>query len=766
MSSYLDELNDAQRAAVEYIDGPALVIAGAGSGKTRVLTYKIMHLLNSGYKPYNILAITFTNKAAREMKERIAKQIGEQDAAQLWMGTFHSIFMKILRREIKSTDYQQNFTIYDATDSKNVVKGIIKDMNLDDKLYDLRTVCSRISGAKNDLISPEQYESTEQYADDANAKRYKMVDIYRAYMRKCQTSNAMDFDDLLLQTHLLFQKHPELVQKYSDKFRYILVDEYQDTNSVQYNIVKSLASLHHKLFVVGDDAQSIYAFRGARIENILNFQRDYKEAKIFKLEQNYRSTKVIVNAANNVIAKNARQLKKEVFSENETGDRIRVLESAADIDESYKIAADIYNRVADGDEKYSDFALLYRSHSQSRSLEESLHKRQIPYKIFGGLSFYERKEIKDLIAYMKLTQNGNDDEAFKRVVNYPKRGIGDTTMDKITAIATANNLSIWNTVVRLQEFDPSISPRTVNAIGLFMKMIMQLKLFTETNDAYKAALQITNTSGILKDLEADKSPEGQGRVENVQELLNGVKQFVEQHQKDGNTASLGEYLEEVSLMTGDEGNEDDTNKVSLMTIHASKGLEFKNVFLCGVEEGLFPSQKSAESSVQLEEERRLFYVAVTRAQKRLVISFARMRFKYGQLAPAEPSRFIKEIDTKYLDFGAGGESQFEAARDIPYAGRFRKSFAENDRNIAASRPIPKFGNFKKYTPGSGPNRAAQIDTSLLKEGTEIKHNRFGLGKIVAFEKTKDDTKLTIDFMNVGRKVLMQKYAIADMQIVN
>ncbi len=767
MSSYLDELNDAQRAAVEYIDGPALVIAGAGSGKTRVLTYKIMHLLQNGYQPYNILAITFTNKAAREMKERIAKQIGEQNAAQLYMGTFHSIFMKILRIEVANTDYQRNFTIYDATDSKSVVKGIIKDMNLDDKLYDLRTVCSRISGAKNDLVTPEQYESSEQYADDTNAKRYKMAAIYQAYVRKCKTSNAMDFDDLLLQTHVLFQKHPELIKKYSNKFRYILVDEYQDTNAVQYNIVKSLASLHHKLFVVGDDAQSIYAFRGARIENILNFQRDYKEAKVFKLEQNYRSTKVIVNAANDVIAKNARQLKKEVFSENETGDRIRVLESQSDVDESFKIASEVFNRVSDGDASYSDFALLYRSHSQSRSLEESLHKRQIPYKIFGGLSFYERKEIKDLIAYLKLTQNGNDDEAFKRVVNYPKRGIGDTTVDKITAIATAKGLSIWNAVVRIGEFDPSISPRTVNSIGKFMQMIMQLKAFAETADAYKAALQIASTSGILTDLQADKTPEGQSRYENVMELLNGVKQFVESREKENESATLGEYLEEVSLMTGDENKDDGTDKVSLMTIHASKGLEFKNVFLCGVEEGLFPSQKSAESSVQLEEERRLFYVAITRAQKRLVISYARMRFRYGQLAPAQPSRFIKEIDTKYLDFGAGGESLFEASRDIPFAGRFRKSFAENDRNVAAQpKPIPKFGNFKKYVPGSGPGRAAQFDPKSLKEGSEINHKRFGKGKIVAFEEANGDRKITIDFMNVGRKTLMQKYAIADMQLIS
>jgi DNA helicase-2/ATP-dependent DNA helicase PcrA len=772
MSSYLDELNEAQRDAVEYLDGPALVIAGAGSGKTRVLTYKIMHLLESGYKPYNILAITFTNKAAREMKERIAQKIGNDKAAQLWMGTFHSIFMKILRMEVASTAYQKNFTIYDATDAKNVVKGIIKDMNLDDKLYDLRTVCSRISSAKNDLITPEAYESSPQYADDSNAKRYKMVDIYRSYVRKCVTSNAMDFDDLLLQTYNLFKNNPQLVDKYADKFRYILVDEYQDTNAVQYNIVKILASRHHKLFVVGDDAQSIYAFRGAKIENILNFRRDYKEALLFKLEQNYRSTKVIVNAANDVIAKNARQIKKDVYSENENGDKIRVLESSADTEESYKIAAEIYSQVHNGDAQYSDFALLYRSHSQSRSLEESLHKRQIPYKIFGGLSFYERKEVKDLIAYLKLTLNGNDDEAFKRIVNYPKRGIGDTTMDKISAIATEKGLSIWNTVVRITEFEPTISPRTINSLSLFMKMMYQMKIISESSDAYKAALQIATTSGVLKDLEADKSQEGQGRYENVMELLNGVKQFVETRQKDNGPASLSDYLEEVSLMTGDESDGDDTNKVSLLTIHASKGLEFKNVYLCGVEEGLFPSPKSAESNTQLEEERRLFYVAVTRAQKKLVISYARMRFKYGQLAPAQPSRFIKEIDTKYLDFGAGGESMFEASRDIPFAGRFRKTFAENDRNLSYSpdsmqqSSTPRFGNFKKISTASKFGSFAKVDISKYKEGVIVDHDKFGRGKVAILDQSGSDTKIVIDFPKVGRKTLLLKYANANMKIVN
>lgn len=766
--SYLDELNDAQRAAVEYIDGPALVIAGAGSGKTRVLTYKIMHLLEGGgYKPYNILAITFTNKAAREMKERIAQKIGEERAKQLYMGTFHSIFMRILRKEIAHTGYQNNFTIYDAEDAKKVVKGIIKDLSLDDKLYDLKTVYSRISAAKNDLITPEMYEASPMYADDANSKRYKTAQIYKTYVRKCMTSNAMDFDDLLLQTHMLFKNNPDLVQKYSNLFKYILVDEYQDTNSVQYNIVRTLASMHHKLFVVGDDAQSIYAFRGAKIENILNFKKDYPEAQIFKLEQNYRSTQNIVNAANTVIAQNTRQMKKDTFSENEVGDKIRVMESAADNEEAFKIAAEIYKQVNSNGAKYSDFALLYRSHSQSRSLEESLHKRQIPYKIFGGLSFYERKEIKDLIAYFKLTQNGNDDEAFKRVVNYPKRGIGDTTMEKISALSTQNSISIWNTVTRIKEFDPSISPRTLNALGLFMKMIYQLKTYTEQTDAYKAAMQIGATSGIFQDLQADQTEEGKSRYENAMELMNGIKQFVENRQKDNASCSLADYLEEVSLMTGDEQT-DEPNQVSLLTIHASKGLEFKNVFLCGVEDGLFPSQRSAESNVQLEEERRLFYVAVTRAQKRLIISYARMRFKYGQLAPAQPSRFIKEIDTRYLDFGASGESGFEASRDIPFAGRFRKTFAENDSNLRGPQPaspLPQTGTFKKYIPGARKfGSFAKPDLSKFKAGAIVDHDKFGRGKIFLVEQT-DDPKITIDFMKVGRKTLLLKYAAPNLKIV-
>lgn len=784
--SYLDELNLPQREAVEYIDGPALVIAGAGSGKTRVLTYKIMHLIENGFQPWNILAITFTNKAAREMKERIAQKIGEQKAAQLWMGTFHSIFLRILKVEVENTDYQKNFTIYDQADARNVVKGIIKEMKLSDKVYPVNDIASRISTAKNRLITPQMYASSDLYADDCNAQygkpnRERTNQIYMEYARRCHQANAMDFDDLLLQTLFLFQNHPELIDKYSDKFKYILVDEYQDTNSVQYNIVRALGSRHHKVFVVGDDAQSIYSFRGAQIENILNFKKDYKEAKIFKLEQNYRSTQTIVNAANAVIAKNSKQLKKDSFSENEFGNKIRVLQFDYDTDEGYKIAADIKKQVEFNDLKYSDFALLYRTNAQARILEEAFHKHTIPYRIYGGMSFYQRKEVKDLLAYLRLLVNGNDDEAFKRVVNYPKRGIGDTTMDKISQLAARNNLSIWNTVAQIQRLDSSISVRTVNALAGFMKMIYQCMVFSQTADAFQTVMQCASASGMLKDLYDDKSVEGISRYENVQELLNGVKTWVEYRQKliakeytrqqnegkreddvdpkEQYPIDLPAYLEEVSLMTGDESEDEDTNKVSLLTIHSAKGLEFRNVYLTGLEEGLFPSTRN-ESLNAIEEERRLFYVAVTRAEKCLTITFAKFRRKYGEYLSTTPSRFIREIDPRYIDFGVGGESLFEASVDVPFVGRTRKTFYQNDQAAkgvteksfadappAGFKKIPRsFATFKK------------ADTSDFAAGVLVEHPKFGRGKIVSVENSGADTQYVIDFMSAGRKKLLAKFA--------
>lgn len=784
--SYLDELNLPQREAVEYIDGPALVIAGAGSGKTRVLTYKIMHLIENGFQPWNILAITFTNKAAREMKERIAQKIGEQKAAQLWMGTFHSIFLRILKVEVEHTDYQKNFTIYDQADARNVVKGIIKEMNLPDKTYPVNDIASRISTAKNRLITPQMYASSDLYADDCNVQygkpnRERTNQIYMEYSRRCHQANAMDFDDLLLQTLFLFQNHPELIDKYSDKFKYILVDEYQDTNSVQYNIVRALGSRHHKVFVVGDDAQSIYSFRGAQIENILNFRKDYKEAKIFKLEQNYRSTQTIVNAANAVIAKNSKQLKKDSFSENEFGNKIRVLQFDYDTDEGYKIAADIKKQVEFNGLKYSDFALLYRTNAQARILEEAFHKHTIPYRIYGGMSFYQRKEVKDLLAYLRLLVNGNDDEAFKRVVNYPKRGIGDTTMDKISQLAARNNLSIWNTVAQIQRLDSSISVRTVNALAGFMKMIYQCMVFSQTADAFQTVMQCASASGMLKDLYDDKSVEGISRYENVQELLNGVKTWVEYRQKliakeytrqqnegkreddvdpkEQYPIDLPAYLEEVSLMTGDESEDEDTNKVSLLTIHSAKGLEFRNVYLTGLEEGLFPSTRN-ESLNAIEEERRLFYVAVTRAEKCLTITFAKFRRKYGEYLSTTPSRFIREIDPRYIDFGVGGESLFEASVDVPFVGRTRKTFYQNDQAAkgvteksfadappAGFKKIPRsFATFKK------------ADTSDFAAGVLVEHPKFGRGKIVSVENSGADTQYVIDFMSAGRKKLLAKFA--------
>ncbi len=749
-NSYLDELNGAQREAVEYIDGPALVIAGAGSGKTRVLTYKIMHLLDNGYKPWNILAITFTNKAAKEMKERIAAKIGQEQASKLYMGTFHSIFMRILRQEAKFIPpYNNNFTIYDQTDAKSVVKGILKDMKLDEKSYPSNDVCSRISNAKNHLITADRYGASPMCAEDISMRRPLIEKIYHTYSQRCKSANAMDFDDLLLQMHFLLANNPQIVEKYSQKFKYILVDEYQDTNAVQYNIVKSLGSLHHKVFVVGDDAQSIYSFRGAQIENILNFRKDYKEAKLFKLEQNYRSTQTIVNAANAVIAQNSKQIPKDTFSENEEGGKIKVMEAAADNDEGYQIAAEISKETNRGDAEYKDFALLYRTNAQSRILEEALRKRAIPYRIYGGMSFYQRKEIKDLIAYFRLLVNGNDDEAFKRIVNYPKRGIGETTVDKIAAVANENNLSIWNTVARIKELDSSISPRTINAIASFMKMIYQLKLVCENSDAHQAAMQIASTTGILKELNADKTPEGTSRYENVQELLNGIKNQVETRLKEtGNTLTLAEYLEEVSLMTGDEKEDENPNQVTLMTIHSAKGLEFKNVYITGVEEGLFPSSRSIDSQRELEEERRLFYVAVTRAEKKLTLSFSHMRYKWGQLTPATPSRFIKEIEnTGYLDFGSGGQSLFELS-DQPFTQK-------RHPNSLAKMADAKIKKYNFSNPAGGFRICKSSEVSV---GSIIEHEKFGKGKIVNIEGSNLQHKAIIDFMSVGRKLLILEFA--------
>lgn len=759
--SYLDELNKAQRDAVEYIDGPALVIAGAGSGKTRVLTYKIMHLIESGYQPYNILALTFTNKAAKEMKERIAQKIGKEKAAQLWMGTFHSIFMRILRAESDKIGFDKNFTIYDQQDAKNLVKDIIKGMNVDEKTYQPGDVQSRISMAKNNLIEPGGYLSSEFYQLDVNQKKYKVADMYRQYVKKCRTANAMDFDDLLLYTQKLFRDNAEVCQKWANKFKYILVDEYQDTNSVQYNIVKSLANHHHKIFVVGDDAQSIYSFRGAKIENILSFQKDYKESKLFKLEQNYRSTQTIVNAANTVIKHNEKQLEKNSFSENDFGNPIRVLESTADNEEGFLIAKDIMNSVKKENFSYSDFALLYRTNAQSRILEESLRKMNIPYKIYGGLSFYQRKEIKDAIAYFRLLVNLNDDQAFLRVINYPKRGIGDSTIEKIAKIAEnigEQGISIWNTITKIPTMpDNPIPARTLNSIASFMKMIWQLKSVVENEDAYKTASNILSVSTMLSDLTKDTSVEGKTRYENVVELLNGIKDQCQTHlEETGNILKLPEYLENVSLMTGDEKNDEENNKVTLMTIHSSKGLEFKNVYLTGVEEGLFPSANTSQSQKDLEEERRLFYVAITRAQNRLAISFARMRYKWGQLAPATPSRFIKDIDKKYLDFGIGGESQFGLS-DIQYAGRFRNLNQENSQfNQRLSQNSAS--NFSHIRHVGSPSRSGASFKNLkpeeIKIGMLIEHEKFGKGKVVNFE----DSKLHIDFINVGRKLLLINYA--------
>jgi DNA helicase-2/ATP-dependent DNA helicase PcrA len=777
MQNYLNELNEAQKQAVINTEGAVLVIAGAGSGKTRVLTYRIAHLLEKGVKPYKILALTFTNKAAREMKERIGNLIGIENAAALWMGTFHSIFAKILRFEAENLGYPKNFTIYDASDTKNIIKSIIKELQLDDTIYKPSGVYSRISGAKNNLITADAYEANKQARfNDEQSKQPEIYRIYKIYSQRCFNSGAMDFDDLLLKTNILFKNFPEILEKYQKKFNYILVDEYQDTNFSQYLIVKKLAESHKNVCVVGDDAQSIYSFRGAKIENILNFKKDYTDFKLFKLEQNYRSTQNIVDAANSVISKNKNQIQKEVFSKNEIGNKIKILQNLTDNEEGFSVANLISDSVYREHTEYKEHAILYRTNMQSRIFEEALRRRNIPYKIYGGTSFYQRKEIKDVLAYYKLVVNLKDDESLRRIINYPKRGIGDSTIDKLTEYATENNLSIWDAIINIPHSNIELNSRAVNQIFGFAEMINDFVAKLYITDAYDLAKEIAATSGILQDLFIDKAPEAIARHENVQELLNGIKEFTKKDElKDLKVITLDMYLEDVSLLTDiDNEKEEDRNKVTLMTIHSAKGLEFRNIYIVGVEERLFPSEMSAFSPTELEEERRLFYVAVTRAEKQLVISFAGQRYKWGQLNDCIPSRFIKEIDSQYLDY-----DEFENNDD---------NFAEQSNN---SKPKPKSEYLNKYAsykkkPKSDEDKKPKIsvepskmnrnlvkisNTSTPKisdgefssvediiEGVEVFHDRFGNGKVLKVEGSFPNSKATILFDSAGEKQLLLKFA--------
>ena len=780
MSDYIEELNESQRAAVLYGDGPSLVIAGAGSGKTRVLTYKIAYLLENGYNPWNILALTFTNKAAREMKERIARQVGEQRARFLWMGTFHSVFSRILRAEASHIGFTSQFTIYDSADSKSLIRSIIKEMGLDEKTYKPGSVQARISNAKNHLVSPSGYAANkEAYEGDLAAKMPAIRDIYSRYWERCRQAGAMDFDDLLVYTYILFRDFPDVLARYREQFRYVLVDEYQDTNYAQHSIVLQLTKENLRVCVVGDDAQSIYSFRGADIDNILYFTKIYPDTKVFKLEQNYRSTQTIVCAANSLIEKNERQIPKEVFSEKERGEAIGVFQAYSDVEEGDIVTNKIAQLRREHDYEYSDFAILYRTNAQSRVFEEALRKRGMPYKIYGGLSFYQRKEIKDIIAYFRLVVNPNDEEAFKRIINYPARGIGDTTVGKIITAATDNNVSLWTALCEPITYGLSINKGTHTKLQDFRALIEQFMADVTVKNAYEIGTEIIRQSGIINEVCQDNSPENLSRKENIEELVNGMNDFCAMRQEEGNTnVSLIDFLSEVSLLTDqDSDKEGDGEKVTLMTVHSAKGLEFRNVFVVGMEENLFPSGMAGDSPRAMEEERRLFYVAITRAEEHCFLSFAKTRFRYGKMEFGSPSRFLRDIDTRFLQLpqeAALGRSIDEGAgrfrREMEEGYSRRSSFERFSARPSADRPererpkaqiiaptVPR--NLKKVSGTMlSPSSASGAGVAGVQPGQTIEHERFGLGEVIRVEGTGDNAKATIHFRNAGDKQLLLRFA--------
>lgn len=747
---FLNELNNNQKEAVLHTEGPSLVIAGAGSGKTRVLTYRIANLLGKGIPAYKILALTFTNKAAREMQKRIAQLVGSENASNLWMGTFHSIFSKILRFEAEKLGYSSNFTIYDTQDSKNLIKSIIRDLKLDEKIYKPNDVLGRISMAKNNLIVAQTYAQSARITDADKAARKPMIaEIYKHYQLRCKQSDAMDFDDLLLQTNILFRDFPEIRDKYQKKFNYILVDEYQDTNYSQYLIIKKLSEAHHNICVVGDDAQSIYSFRGARIENILNFRNDYPDYKIFKLEQNYRSTTTIVDAANSIINKNKEQIPKRIFSENEEGEKIKVLKALSDKEEGFQVTNEIFKMANYEQQEYCDFAILYRTNAQSRILEEALRRRNIPYKIYGGQSFYQRKEIKDLLAYFRLSVNQNDEEALKRVINYPRRGIGDTTIDKIREVALQHQVSLWTVLCNLNKISGIVSPSTASKLNNFRTLIERFASSIATENAYDIACLIAQSSGIADDLSNDSTPEGISRKENIQELLNAIKDFSATSYKEGKDDKLPAFLEGVALLTDQDSEKpEDNNKVTLMTIHAAKGLEFPNVFMTGIEEELFPAQQSAATPSALEEERRLFYVALTRAEKKVVISYATSRYRNGQIIPTRASRFISEIDPHFLEgfIMPRSESAGFSLKTVPTG--FRKTKPITFTPPAAAQDIPAIDQSK----------LKPVDSNAVVPGMIIYHPVFGPGKVISLEGLGVNKKAKVAFTGQGSKTLLLKFA--------
>lgn len=758
MSKFLEELNEAQKKAVLQKDGASLVIAGAGSGKTRVLTYRIAYLLSQGVLPYQILALTFTNKAAREMKERIAKLVGNDLADHLWMGTFHSIFNRILRYEADKIGFPSSFTIYDTSDAKSVIKSVIKQLKLDEKTYKPSLVMHRISMAKNNLITAQAYKNNDlELANDRQARYPEIYRIYQHYASECQRSGAMDFDDLLLNTNILFHNHPDVLKKYQQKFLYVLVDEYQDTNLSQYLIVKKLCQLHQNICVVGDDAQSIYSFRGAKIENILNFKNDYPAHKLFKLEQNYRSTKTIVKAANGLIKKNINQIPKEVFSENEEGELIKIIQAYTDKEEGYLITNDLFEQINMKQLRYEDIAVLYRTNAQSRILEEALRKRNMPYKIYGGLSFYQRKEIKDLIAYFRLVVNPKDNEALKRIINYPARGIGNTTLEKIQEATDKNGLSAWQIIINPAQYALKINAGTQKKIATFATLIQQFKEINEKNDAYDTAREIANKTGILKDLYKENTVEERAKYENVEELLNGIRDFVATNFAKNEPVKLENFLENVALLT-DQDNEKnkDKNKITLMTMHASKGLEFPQVYIVGMEEELFPSKMSVYSQQELEEERRLFYVAVTRAKKRLTMSYALSRYKYGVPDSTTPSRFLKDIDPFLIESKQGFNNRIRSTNQKTDLG-FNNMAANSEKkrpsiNLLAAN---KLKNLNKKTDNIG---FIPSPPNTIMQGADVEHSQFGKGKVIQIEGTGDNRKARVFFLSAGEKKLLLKFA--------
>ncbi len=768
---YLKGLNEPQFEAVTTLEGPLMVLAGAGSGKTRVLTMRIAHLITNGIDPFNILALTFTNKAAKEMKERIAKVVGVSDARSLWMGTFHSVFARILRSEAHYLGYPSNFTIYDAQDALNVLKKVIKDMSVDAEVYKAKKVLSRISQYKNNLITVNAYFNNPELMEaDERANMRLIGEIYRKYVEACFKNGAMDFDDLLLKTNELLTRFPEVLAKYQDRFRYILVDEYQDTNHSQYLIVKALASKFENICVVGDDAQSIYSFRGANIYNILNFKKDYPDAVTVSLEQNYRSTQNIVDAANVVISKNLQQFKKNVFSENEVGEKIKVYRSLSDADEANFVSANIFELHNTQQRKFSDFAILYRTNSQTRAFEDALRKKNIPYRVYGGLSFYQRKEVKDLLAYLRILINENDSEALSRIINYPARGIGETTQNKLIVFADARNVPITQVLDNLGFYAPQLGLNNgiITKLGDFWAMIKAFQVMLKTENVYDVAMEVAKRSGLIKFLKEDQTPEGISRVENIQELLNSMQGFIEeQRQIEDGDPSLSNFLENIALSSDTQNDKDDGDKVSLMTIHLSKGLEFPVVYLVGLEENLFPSFMSSSTREELEEERRLFYVALTRAEKQAYFTYAVSRFQWGKITDSEPSRFLSEVDSKYIEFiNPMLEARFVNNSGIssyifderPSEPRFFKK-KEEKKTLERNETIPAVKKTLKPVATARIINPAGQSSQDIEVGDMVRHDRFGVGKVEFLDGTDpQNIKAKVIFANEGEKNLILKFA--------